>query len=276
MLVALCFNQFFWFPEIVILFWTLAAIPGERPDPPVISRNGFVWFAAAVLLIFTAGNVSRFASLHPLTWAKEKDTEYDYGFWYAESSPKGEFRWTKEKAGIRVVLDRNGFSQTFRLTCGAPLDKIKGAKQQVRFFWKGKYRETVVFTRNRESLFSVRGNPFDEGLLEFRVTPIFNLKKMGLGKETRDLGVQWQADQEDSNRIQLNLADMKAWPPASAGYNRFYPNRGWILAVDGEMVSPDLRFPPGIVCRRGDGRWHGGRRNLSPDDDRSGEGEDGE
>ena len=68
---------------------------------------------------------------------------------------------------------------------------------------------------------------------------------MVLGKETRDLGIQWQAVQEDTDRIRINLADMKAWPPASAAFNLFYPNRGWFLAVDGEVVSPDLMFPPG-------------------------------
>jgi len=245
MLGALFFNQFFWFPEIAILFWTLAAFPGLRPDRAVIPRKTFVWFAVALLVTFMAGNVSRFHSLHPLTWAKEKEAEYDYGFWYSEISSQGEFRWTKEKAGIRVTLDRNGDSNRFRLICGAPLDKIKGAKQQVRFFWKGKYRETVVFTRNGGSVFFVRGKPFDDGLLEFRVTPVFNLKKMVLGEEARDLGIQWQETQEDTDRIRINLANMKAWPPASAVFNRFYPNRGLFLAVDGEAVFTDLRFSPG-------------------------------
>ena len=158
MMVALFFNQFFWFPEIVILFWTLAAFPGLQPDRAVISRKTFVWFAVALLVTFTVGNVSRFRLLHPLTWAKEKGAEYDYGFWYPETSSQGEFRWTKEKAGMRVTLDRNGDSNRFRLICGAPLDKIKGAKQQVRFFWKGRYRETVVFNRNGESVFLYGGS----------------------------------------------------------------------------------------------------------------------
>ena len=111
MLVALFFNQFFWFPEIAILFWILSAFGGRQAEHPPPSRKTLMRISVALMLMCIVGNVLRFHSLHPLTWAEEKKTGYDYGFWYGEASRQGTFRWTKERAATFVGLDRNGFSR---------------------------------------------------------------------------------------------------------------------------------------------------------------------
>ena len=55
----------------------------------------------------------------------------------------------------------------------------------------------MIFSANEEKVFSLHGKPFDRGFLEFRVTPTFNLKRMGLGAETRDLGIKVRIPDQD-------------------------------------------------------------------------------
>ena len=59
----------------------------------------------------------------------------------------------------------------------------------VDLFWRGKLFRRVVFFENRLEKFQlVRGQ---EGFLEIRVHPTFNIKAMNLGADPRELGVQF-------------------------------------------------------------------------------------
>jgi len=148
-------------------------------------------FFVFLILLFAASNIYHFSELHPKNWAKETRTNYDYGFWYEEKDNLGkEFRWTKNKAGIHVFLDKEGFSPEIKLFCGAPLYTLEQKRQEVKIYWRGKLYEEVIFKENGDYSFRIKGRSSEEGFLEFRIQPSFNLKKMRLGKETRDLGIQ--------------------------------------------------------------------------------------
>ncbi len=187
MAVALLFNNFFWFPETLLLFWIFVAREDAAPAPP--SGKAWVW-GGVVALAFIAMNVVAFRPLHPTTWARETATPFDYGFSYPENGNGRSFRWSGKKAGLCIRLDRQGGGAEFELTCGAPLSRLPGQKQAVDVFWRGKLLRRVVFTGNTTHRFRVEGSAHREGFLEFRVRPAFNLKRMGLGAESRDLGVQ--------------------------------------------------------------------------------------
>ena len=75
-----------------------------------------------------------------------------------------------------------------KLFSGAPIQLLKDTGQQVEFYWRGKLYKKISFKENRFHEFHINFN--DQGFLELRVYPTFNLKKMGIGNETRDLGVQ--------------------------------------------------------------------------------------
>lgn len=183
MAVALLFNNFFWFPENLLLFWIVissAAWPAAR------GAGGGRGLAAAVLLCFVAMNAVHFRALHPRTLARERGAAYAYGFSYQEQENGRVFRWTGAKAGIYVYADEGG--SVYRLFCGAPLPSLPGQRQVVEVYWRGKLQRTFVFRANREFRLPLAGR--GEGFLEFRVRPAFNLKRMGLGEESRDLGVQ--------------------------------------------------------------------------------------
>ena len=222
-LVAIFFNFFFWFPEILLLFWIIAAFGQERSGrisnleaapagkdktqqkflrgcrgqffqkaPPARRRQVKILLTSALLVIFILFNILYFDGLHPKTWAQEKEREYGYGLWYLEKTPADEaYRWTKSQAGVYLYLDEKGESKQFRLFCGAPLDRLKNKKQAVKIYWRGKLYEKVEFRENKEFLFKIKDKPGVEGFLELRITPTFNLKEMGLSPEARDLGVQF-------------------------------------------------------------------------------------
>jgi hypothetical protein len=183
MALALLFNNFFWFPEVLLLFWIFVA-QLDWPATPASRKSG-IWFAL-VLMGFAAMNIVDLQDLHPATWAREKGTPYDYGFSYAELDKGHEFRWSGAKAGMYVYSNKGG--GVYRLFCGAPLPSLPGQRQVVDVYWRGKLYRTFVFRSNKE--FRLRLEGAGEGFLEFRVRPAFNLKRMGLGPESRDLGVQ--------------------------------------------------------------------------------------
>lgn len=193
LLVAIFFNFFFWFPECLLLFWIISSFAEEKITVDAGSgRRKKVLFSAALLLLFVLANIFHFDSLHPKTWAKEKGREYGYGFWYLEKNPADEvYRWTKARAGVYLYLDKNGESKQFKLFCGAPIEKLQDNKQEVEIFWRGKLYTEVIFRDNKEYLFKVKDKPYAQGFLELRVSPTFNLKKMKISPEFRDLGVQF-------------------------------------------------------------------------------------
>ena len=75
---ALFFNNFFWFPECLLLFWIFLAGSDRRSVPERRWWSGMQW----VLVIgFVAFNVADFPALHPKTLIREKNGAYEYGFW---------------------------------------------------------------------------------------------------------------------------------------------------------------------------------------------------
>lgn len=195
-LFSLLFNNFFWFPEAFLLFWILAALydtdKKETVKKAFFSRKNKKIVIGVSILIVVVFNIFTFFSLHPKTWAAETRIRYDYGFWYPEKDGAGKkFRWTKEWAGIYLYLDKNGESSEIKLVCGAPLPHLKEKKQGVEIYWKGKLYKEITFTENKEIHFKIKSQSLEEGFLEVKVLPSFNLKKMGLGSESRDLGIQF-------------------------------------------------------------------------------------
>lgn len=194
-LFALLFNNFFWFPEIFLLFLILAAINDTekerliKKEIPATIKNILILLAVLLTLIF---NMVKFNSLHPATWARETVTRYDFGFWYIEEDEReNEFRWTKNVAGIFIKLNKNGESPEFKLRCGAPLAHLESNKQKVDIYWKGRPYREVIFKENKSVFFKIKSRPLEAGFLELKILPDFNLKKMGLSTESRDLGVQF-------------------------------------------------------------------------------------
>ncbi len=196
MLLALLLNNFFWFPEAFLLFWILAALmesPGEKiPGKSFLSRiNKRAALIASVVIIILSNLVS-FHSLHPCTWAQKAGYQYDYGFWYPEKNEQGEeFQWATGSAGIYLNLDKSGRSREIKLFCGAPLNYLKDRQQKVEIYWQGKLYREMVFTGNEEISFKIESLPLAEGFLELKVIPVFNMEKLGISPETRDLGVQF-------------------------------------------------------------------------------------
>jgi len=190
-LIILFFNHFLWFPEAFLLFWIVASLEnGRNLKPKSKSKIANVFFGCLVAL-FAASNVYHFSELHPKNWAKETRTNYDYGFWYEEKDNLGkEFRWTKDKAGIYIFLDKEGLSPEIKLFCGAPLNALEQKRQGVKIYWRGKLYEEVIFKENKDYSFRIEDRSLEEGFLEFRIQPSFNLKKMRIGEETRNLGIQ--------------------------------------------------------------------------------------
>jgi hypothetical protein len=141
-------------------------------------------------VLFVVFNLLNFSRLHPKNWARDASAPYDYGFSYPEKEGERAFRWSGEKAGIYVFLDKDSPRARYKLTCGAPLSRLPGRRQQVDVYWRGRHFRRIVFRENAEHLLLVEDAGHAEGFLEFRVRPAFNLKRMGLGTESRDLGVQ--------------------------------------------------------------------------------------
>jgi hypothetical protein len=195
-LLALLLNNFFWFPEAFLLFWILAALmesPKEKiPEKsflPRINKKAALIASVCVIILY---NIVSFHSLHPCTWAQSTGYQYDYGFWYPEKNQQGdEFRWTTGSTGIYLTLDKNGQSREIKLFCGAPLNYLKDKQQKVEIYWQGKLYREIVFTGNNKVSFKIDSRPLEGGFLELKVIPAFNMEKLGLSPETRDLGVQF-------------------------------------------------------------------------------------
>jgi len=187
MAFALLFNNFFWFPEVLLLFWIFVA-RADWPAAPAARKAGMR--PALVILCFVAMNIFDFQALHPRNWARETSTSYDYGFSYPEKENGRPFRWSGARSGTYIHLGADGRSGDFSLFCGAPLARLPGRRQTVDVYWRGMLHDRLVFRENGIFLFAIADGDHGEGFLEFRVHPVFNLKRLGLGDESRDLGVQ--------------------------------------------------------------------------------------
>jgi hypothetical protein len=195
MLLALLLNNFFWFPEAFLLFWILAALTDNGkekiPGKSFLSRINKRAAVIASIFVIIFYNIISFQSLQPAAWAQTAGYSYDYGFWYPEKNSQGnEFQWTKDRAGFYLRLDKYGQSREIKLFCGAPLTHLKEKQQKVEIYWQGKLYREVVFKENKEFAFKIKSQPLERGFLEFRVIPVFNMEKLGLSPETRNLGIQ--------------------------------------------------------------------------------------
>jgi hypothetical protein len=189
MLVVLLFNNFFWFPEAITLFWILAALtthPEIREKPG--KRTRILTVVSLVAFIFF--NIISFNRLLPKNWAKETGTRYDYGVWGMEKSWDGKtFQWTTDHAGIYLTLDQNGEAPGFFIACRAPLKYFNSNTQHVQIYWKEKRIREIHFTENNDVPIKIKSKPMEQGFLEIRVTPTFNPKKLKIGTDSRDLGI---------------------------------------------------------------------------------------
>jgi hypothetical protein len=161
----------------------------EKSFLPRINKKAALIASVCVIILY---NIVSFHSLHPCTWAQSTGYQYDYGFWYPEKNQQGdEFRWTTGSTGIYLTLDKNGQSREIKLFCGAPLNYLKDKQQKVEIYWQGKLYREIVFTGNNKVSFKIDSRPLEGGFLELKVIPAFNMEKLGLSPETRDLGVQF-------------------------------------------------------------------------------------
>ncbi len=189
LMTAFLFGAPLWLPEGSVLFGLVLAECRKGPAPP--KTNTRAWTGAAVVLVFGLASLLSLPSLHPLNWSRAAGAEYDYGFWYKETDAAGEaFRWTRSAAGLVVRLDGEGRVPGLRTAAAAPFARFPDAKQRVDVYWKGRRRQSLEFSAPGTMTLDRLGEPGAVGFLEFRIEPAFNLKKMGLGPETRDLGIR--------------------------------------------------------------------------------------
>lgn len=180
---ALLFNNFFWFPECLFLFWIFLAGSDCRSTPALRQKHGLAWIMVFVYIIF---NIADFTALHPETLTRQKGNAYDYGFWPSEKNKRGVFSWTRSSAGKYFSA---AAARDFTIYCEAPPGWLQKKKMAVALFWQGELFQRMVFAENQLKKFQLpRGQ---EGFLEIRVQPTFNIKAMNMGIDERDLGVQF-------------------------------------------------------------------------------------
>ncbi|HSQ35693.1 MAG TPA: O-antigen ligase family protein [Candidatus Binatia bacterium] len=180
---ALLFNNFFWFPECLLLFWIFLAASDYRAAPERKLEGAFLWALVPIFIVF---QLLDFRSLQPLTWARQSQAAFDYGFWPLEKNEHGRFAWTRAAAGKYVS---NAVSRDFAIAAAAPSGWLQNKKITVELFWRGKRLQRLVFSENQ--LKKITLPPGQEGFLEIRVHPTFNIKALQLGEDGRDLGVQF-------------------------------------------------------------------------------------
>jgi O-antigen ligase len=194
-LAMFVFNDSFWLAEAFLGFWLICSLGEEKTIPGAGLREKLL--VLSLVLLFIIVNIFNSSALLPHNWAKTAGVKYDYGFWYDEKYPDGrKFQWTGAKAGVYIYLDRDGRGATYDLVCGAPLSRLPGQKQTVDIFWRGRFLKSAVFSENGRHPLQIEDHDRTEGFLEFRVRPTFNLKRMGLGPETRDLGIQFGVERK--------------------------------------------------------------------------------
>jgi hypothetical protein len=189
-LFLLVFNDYLWFPEIFLIFWLFASLGEKSKEKPQVLKKSAGALYTVVFLVFILFNTMKFAELHPKNWARATLTAYEYGFSYPEVIGGRSFRWSGENAGIYVFLDKENSRAEYKLICGAPLFRLPGKRQTVDVYWRGRFDKSVIFRDNGQYLLQIEDHKHSEGFLEFRVRPTFNLKRMGIGAETRNLGIQ--------------------------------------------------------------------------------------
>ncbi|MEN8152914.1 MAG: O-antigen ligase family protein [Acidobacteriota bacterium] len=188
-LIVLLVGNSFWLPEIMIFFWIFTAYLERKQKISFSGFKGSKVLFVIILSAFIIYNILNFTSLHPKALMSRKGLSYDYGFW--EENVKSDFRWTGNRSGIYLKLNENGESDELKIFCGAPVAKLDGKLQRVMIYWKNDLFRKIDFRKNREFVFRIKDKPLSSGFLRFEVFPTFNLKKLGIGNESRDLGIQF-------------------------------------------------------------------------------------
>jgi hypothetical protein len=227
------FNDYLWFPEIILAFWLVASLGEEKQVKPFVPSKAARIFLLGMVLLSIIFNFLRFSDLHPKTWALKNSTSYDYGLSYIEHEKGQQFQWTGEKAGIYIYLDKNGRNNNFRLACGAPLAALKNRKQTVDIYFRGRLIKRATFNRYDEYPIFIEDKECREGFLEFRVRPVFNLNQMHLGNETRTLGIKLFGGDIPGIHL-LSPNGHENWLPGSAQDIR-WQSKGKITAVKIEI-----------------------------------------
>ncbi len=178
-----------WLPEISILFWIVIASLRKSNLKKIISVNILNKWWPVIVLVFIVFNIVSFKSLLPSRLMSDKGLSYDYGFF--DEPGNSEFRWTGREAGILLKMSETGNSGPVKFFCGAPLGQLPQRSQTVTIYKGDKLIGVREFRSNGYHIFSFEGEPGEEYLLRIRVSPVFNLKEMGLGVESRTLGVQY-------------------------------------------------------------------------------------
>lgn len=194
-LLILFLGNYLWAPEAILAFWLVASL-GFQESEINRAKKTISWPALTVLAVFVMANLFSFNSLHPKNWTRVTSTLYDYGFYYQENEGGRQFRWTGEKAGIYIYLDQHDRNDKYTMVCGAPLSRLPSKRQIVDVYWRGRFLKSVVFRANGQYPLQIEDHEHSEGFLEFRMRPAFNLKRLGLGAETRDLGIQLFGDEK--------------------------------------------------------------------------------
>jgi hypothetical protein len=180
---ALLFNNFFWFPACLLLFWIFLAGSEHWVASGLDRWRAWMWI---VVLAFIAANVLDFRALHPETLTRQKKVVYDYGFWPTEKNGHKTFSWTRRAAGKYITAVA---ARSFAIFCEMPPGCLQKENMTVALFWRGKLFQRMLFNKNQLKKFQLP--PGQEGFLEIRVHPTFNIREMGLGADSRELGVQF-------------------------------------------------------------------------------------
>ena len=181
--MALLFNNFFWFPECLLLFWIFLAANNEVGVPGRECRRTWIW---VLLLAFVAASALDFRALHPENLTRQKNVAYSYGFWPGEKNEHGAFSWTLAAAGKYFTASAG---RDFAIFCGAPHAWLQKENMAVELFWRGKLFARMAFPENQLKKFHLPQG--QEGFLEIRVHPTFSIKALNLGADPRELGVQF-------------------------------------------------------------------------------------
>jgi len=188
LLVMLVGNSL-WLPEVFILFWIIVI---SMTGPQKLKQIDLKKLKPAIYLIigvFIISNIVSFNSLHPSNLMSIRGLPFDFGFWTGDEDSG--FNWTESNAGVLLEIDESGVYGPVRFFCGAPLGKLPGKIQVLKIFKNGKLSGEKSFNSNDEHMFYIKGKPGEKFFLGIETNPVFNLKKMNLGPESRDLGVQF-------------------------------------------------------------------------------------
>ncbi len=188
MIISFLVGTPLWLPEGMVLFWLIISLGYAPPQKSKSTRRSLL-SAIVLATISCLGAVAQFKALDPSSWQNLLHQPNDYGLWEPDPGMDRLFRWSKRQSGL-FISGQDDFKP--RIYCGAPLPRLPEKKQTVQIYWKGRPLQKLIFSENTSQV--VELPPGEAGWLEFVVEPVFNLKEMKLGPETRTLGVQIHFD----------------------------------------------------------------------------------